>query len=43
MEHLEAGECSLRTAVEMVLNLYPKPVLKADQIDFPAVMVRRLG
>ena len=43
MEHLEAGECSSRKAVETVLLLGSRLVRKFDLFDYLAVMVRFLG
>ncbi len=43
MGHLEAGECSSKTAVETAQPLNPKLVKGVDQLDFLAVMMRLLG
>ena len=43
MGHREAGECSSRTAVEMVLPLDSGLVRKVGQFDFLAVMAKLLG
>ncbi len=43
MVHLEAGECSSKTAVKMAQPLNPKLVKGVDQLEFLGVMMRLLG